>query len=176
MPLTKNQKAQAVDEIVELLEASPIVYLTDYAGLTVDQATRLRQEFRSSGVQFKVLKNTLVRLAMQRIGGFDDLLEQLHGPTAVAFSEEPAAAARVIKSFNKDNETEIPSLKGAYIDGAVYGSDALEVLASLKSKDEILSDIIGLLMAPITNVVGALEGQGATLVGAIKQIAEREES
>lgn len=174
MPLTRDQKARAVDEIVDLLEATPTVYLTDYAGLTVEQANELRNQFREAGVQFKVLKNTLVRLAMERIGGYDDLIESLNGPTAVAFSEEPAAPARVIKNFTRDKDLSVPGLKAAYIDGAVYGDDALDILATLKSKDELVGDILGLLMAPINNVIGGLQAQGGNLVGALKTIAERE--
>ena len=79
-----------------------------------------------------------------------------------------------MKDFSKGPGDGLPSLKGAYIDGAIYGSDSLEALASLKSKDELVADIIGLLMAPMTNVVGALQAQGGNLVGAIKTISERE--
>jgi large subunit ribosomal protein L10 len=176
MPLTKSQKATAVDDLVSLLKDSPIVYLTDFAGLTVSQATLLRNDFRRNGVQYKVVKNTLLKRAMGEIGGFDDLFDHLSGPTAVALSTEPAAAARVIQRFTKDNNLAIPELKAAYIDGAVYGTGSIDILALLKSKDEIIGDIAGLLLAPIPNVVGALTGVGSTLVGAIKTISERAES
>lgn len=172
--MTREAKAAAVDEITSRLEAVPTVYLTNYSGLTVAQANELRGRFREAGVEFKVLKNTLVRLAMERIGGYDELFDHLNGPTAVAFSEEPAAPARVIRDFTKDRDIERPELKVAYIDGAVYGADALEVLASLKSKGELIGDIIGLLLAPVSNVVGALQAPGQTLAGAIQQIAEKE--
>ena len=176
MPLTREQKAAAVDAITGKLEETPTLYLTDYKGLSVEQANMLRQQFREAGVEYQVIKNTLLRLAMERIGGFDELIEYLHGPTAVAFSEEPAAPARVIKKFVEDNDTPRPELKAAYVDGAVYESSQLDVLATLKSKDELVADILGLLMAPMTNIVGALQGQGQNLVGAIKSIAEKEES
>jgi len=102
-------------------------------------------------------------------------VDHLSGPTAVALSEEPAAPARVIKAFTKDAGTEKPSLRVAYIDGDLYDGDQLDMLAALKSRDELLGDILGLLMAPMTNVVGALEAQGQNLVGAVKSIAERDE-
>ena len=176
MPMTKDQKTAAVEAITGRIEGTPAVYLTNYSGLTVAQANELRGRFREAGVEFKVLKNTLVRLAMERLGGYDDLFEHLNGPTAVAFSDEPAAPARVIKKFLDDNkDVERPELKAAYIDGAFYGAGTLDVLAALKSKDELVGDIIGLLLSPATNIVGALQAQGQNLVGAIKTISEREE-
>ena len=174
MAMTKAQKAAAVETITEKLQATPTIYLTNYSGLTVAQANELRNMFRKAGVEFKVIKNTLLRLAMERIGGYDEIYEHLKGPTAVAFTEEPAAPARVLQQFLKSNKLEIPELKGAYVDGAVFHADALEVLAALKSKDELLSDIIGLLLSPMTNVIGALQAQGGNIVGALKTIAERE--
>lgn len=176
MPMTKDEKATAVDEIVELLEKTPTIYLTNYSGLTVAQANDLRNRLREAGVGYRVLKNTLVRLAMERLGGYDEVVPYLHGPTAVAFTEEPAAPARVIKKFIQDANIELPELKAAYIDGAVYGGDALDVLASLKSKDELIGDILGLLLAPITNVVGGLQAQGSNLLGILKTISEKEEA
>lgn len=173
MPLTKTQKTAAVAEIVELLKGSPIVYLTDFDGLTVAQVTRLRNEFRENGVRYKVVKNTLLKLAMEEIGGFDGLYGHLSGPTAVALSSEPAAAARVIQKFTKDLNIERPEFKAAYVDGAVYERGSLDVLASLKSREEIVGDIAGLLMSPLRNVVGSLSSAGSTLVAALQTIAEK---
>lgn len=175
MPLTKAQKQEALGAIADQLEGANTVYLTDYQGLTVEQATGLRRAFREADVQFKVLKNTLLRRAMEERGGFDDLLEQLNGPTAVAFTNDPAGPAKVLKKFLDDHNLEVPRFKGAYIDGAVYGEGQLDVLANLKSKDELLADILGLLMAPITNVASALGAQGAGLASVIQQISEKEE-
>lgn len=174
MPLTKEQKTAVVEAITDQLEGALSLYLTDYKGLSVEQANDLRRRFRDSDVEYKVVKNTLLRLAMERLGGYDDLYDHLRGPTAVAFSEEPAAPARVIQSFTKDTRGELPALKVAYIDGAIYGADQLDVLAGLKSKNELIGDIVGLLMAPITNVIGALEAQGTTLVAILQTIAGRE--
>lgn len=174
MPLTKEQKAVFIDEIVEQLQDTTTFYLTDYQGLTVEEANELRQQFRDSGVEYKVIKNTLLRLAMERLGGYDELFDHLHGPTAVAFTAEPAAPARVMKKFVEGKEKQRPELKAAFVDGAFFGPDQLDALASLKSKDELIGDILGLLMAPITNVVGGLQAQGQNIVGALKTIAEKE--
>lgn len=176
MPMTKNEKQVMVEEIADTLEDKSIVYLTNYSGLTVAQANDLRNRFRDSGVEYKVYKNTLVRLAMERLGGFDGMIEHLQGPTAVAFGQEPSAPARVIKKFAREQNLERPELKAAFIDGAVYGPDTLDVLAALKSRDELVGDIIGLLMAPMANIINALQGPGRTIAGAIKQVAEKEEA
>ncbi len=175
MPLTRQQKRDAVAAIAEDLQSANTVYLTDFVGLTVDQANTLRGEFFKADVRYKVLKNTLLRRAMEDAEiDYSGLFEHLSGPTAVAFTNDPATPAKVIKKFLGDDK-KLPRLKGAYVDGAFFGPDALDALAALKSKDELIGDIIGLLMAPVTNVVGGLQAQGSTLVGAIKTIAEREE-
>ncbi len=176
MSLTRDQKAEILEEIVSKLQENSTVYLADASGLTVAQSNELRRRFRAENVEFKVLKNTLVRLAMERIGGYDGVYGALNGPTGVAFSEEPAAPARVIKKFLTDNPTlERPELKAAYIDGAVYGEGTLDVLTKLKSKQDILGDIVGLLLSPAANIVGAISAPGATLAGALQTIAEKED-
>ncbi len=174
MPLTREQKAVQVDAIAADLEGASSLYLTNFQGLSVAQSNTLRGRLRAEGIDYKVLKNTLVRRAMEKVGGFDDLLEHLHGPTAVAFSEQPAAPARVIKAFLEDEDVERPELKVAYVDGDIYGGDQLGMLAALKSKSELLGDIMSLLQAPITNVVSGLQAQGSNLAGAIQAIAEKE--
>lgn len=174
MPLTPEQKREALGAITEQLDAANTVYLTDYKGLTVEQANGLRRAFRAADIEFKVLKNTLLRRAMQDKGGFDDLFEHLNGPTAVALSNDPAGPAKVLKAFLAANNLEVPRFKGAYIDGAIYGEGNLDVLAKLKSKDELVADILGLLLAPITNIASALGAQGAGLASIVQQISEKE--
>ena len=174
MPLTKNQKQDQVAEIAEQLENANTVYLTDYVGLTVAEVTKLRRAFRAANIEYRVFKNTLVRRAMEARGGYDDLFEHLNGPTAVAFTNDPAAPAKVLKKYLEGKDKELPKFKGAYVDGAVFGEGQLDVLAKLKSRDELLGDIVGLLLSPIQTVVGAIQAPGATLAGAVKEIAERE--
>jgi large subunit ribosomal protein L10 len=174
MALTKDQKAAAVAELEEQLDAVNTVYLTDFAGLTVEKANKLRREFRKAEVDFRVVKNTLLKRAMEAKGGYDGLYEFLEGPTAIAMTTDPARPAKVLKEFLKDSE--LPKFKAAFVDGAFFSGDQLDTLASLKSKEELVGDIIGLLLSPITNVVGGLQAQGSNLVGAIKTIAEKEEA
>ena len=176
MAMTKEQKASEVQVLVERLQNSSTIYLTNYSGLSVDQVTQLRSRFRDAGVEYSVVKNTLLKRAMEEIGGYDEIFDKLAGPTAVAFTEDPSGPARVITKFLKEMKLEIPSLKGAHVEGAVYDATALESLAKLKSKTEILGEIVALLQSPISNIVGGLQAQGSTLVGAIKTIAEREEA
>jgi len=175
MPLTQQQKQEAVANIAEDLQSANTVYLTDYQGLTVEQANSLRHEFYKANVRFRVLKNTLLRRAMEESDtDYSELIEHLTGPTAVALTSDPATPAKVIKKFLERNEAGLPRLKGAFVDGSFYGADQLETLAALKSKDELIADILGLLMAPINNVASALNAQGAGLASVIKQISEKE--
>ena len=176
MPLTREQKQEALADIQATLAEASTVYLTDYKGLTVDQANQLRRAFREADVQFRVLKNTLLRRAMEEQGGFDDLLDQLNGPTAVAFTNDPASPAKVMKKFLEETGGELPRFKGAFVEGAIYEEGQLDALASLESKDELVADILGLLMAPINNVASALNAQGAGLASVIQQISEKEEA
>ena len=176
MPLTRKEKATQVDAIAADLEGAASLYLTNFEGLTVAQSNKLRGRLREQNINYKVLKNTLVRRAMEQVGGYDELVDHLHGPTAVAFSQEPAAPARIIQKFLDDEGIERPKLKVAYVDGDIYGGDQLSALAALKSRTELLGDIMGLLQAPITNVVQGLQDQSRTLAGAISAIAEKEEA
>lgn len=171
--MTRDEKVQAVDALAKHIEGATAIYLTDYSGLTVEESNQLRRRFREAGVDFRVAKNTFVRLAMERLGGFDAALPHLEGPTAVAVTADPAAPARIIKDFSEKVDVGKPTLKAAIIEGSYFGSDALERLLTLKSKGEIVGDILGLLLAPMSNTVGALQAPGANLVGAIRAIAEK---
>ncbi len=174
MAMTKDQKMTLIDEIESKLKQHPTVYLTNASGLSVAESNDLRTRFRDAGVDFKVYKNTFVRLAMDRIGGYDEVYEHLSGPTAVALSSEPALPAKVIRDFLKGKERKLPEVKGAYIDGAVYGGGTLEALAALKGKNELLGDVIGLLLSPASTVISALQSAGGSIAGIVQTLAERE--
>ncbi len=177
MPLTRAQKEDQLAVIEEQLDQANTLYLTDPVGLSVEEVTRLRRAFRQADIQFKVLKNTLLRRVLEERGGYGTLPDQLHGPTAVAFSNDPSAPAKVLKKYLETiGDKQLPKFKGAYVDGAIFGEGQLEALSTLKSKDELLGDVIGLLLSPMQTVIGALNAPGATLAGAIKEIAEREEA
>lgn len=176
MSKNRAEKAEIIDEIGEKLDEYPIVYLTDFAGLTVAQSNDLRGRFRDADVEYQVTKNTLARIALDRLDGMDVLEEYFRGPTAVAYSEDPAKPARVIQDFVEDEDVERPELKVAWIEGELYeGPDALETLADLKSREELIGDIVGLLLSPAQNIAGGLKGAGQDLAGIVKALSEGDE-
>jgi large subunit ribosomal protein L10 len=175
MPLNRTQKAVVIDEIADQLKDASIIYVTNFAGLTVQQSNELRGRFRSANVDYRVCKNTLLQLALDRVGGFDELEDYLSGPTAIAFTDDPAVPARIIKDFREEEDVERPELKAAYIEGDLYGADQLDALADLKSREELIGDILGLLLAPAQNIAGALQGPASMLAGGLQTLAERDE-
>lgn len=176
MAMTKEQKIAQVENLVGRLQNTSTIYLTNFSGLSVEQVTELRGKFREAGVEYSVIKNTLLKRAMDEIGGYEGLYPHLKGPTAVAFTEDPSGPARVIKKFLAEMKLDLPSLKGAHVEGAVYDEKDLDALARLKSKTEIIGEIVSLLMAPMVNIIGGLQTPGKNIAGAIKTIAEKEET
>jgi large subunit ribosomal protein L10 len=172
---TLEQKKEVVSEITELLKDAGAVYVTNYTNMSVDELTALRTKFRESGVNYKVFKNTLLKRAMDEVGGYEALYDHLEEQNAFAFVQEDLAApAKVIKESIKQSEK--PAFKAAIIDGVLYDNSQLETLASLKSRTEIIGDILGLLTAPMSNVVGAIQSPGRTIASALSTIAEKAES
>lgn len=172
--MTKDNKAQYIDDLATELSNAGIFYLADTSGLTVDAINQLRRKCFQSNIQLRVVKNTLLSKAMDKVEGkdFGNLNEVLSGPTSIMFSEVGNLPAKLIQDFRKKNAK--PILKGAYIDEAVFiGDDQLASLASLKSKDEVLGDIIGLLQSPAKNVISALKGQGGKIAGILKTLEAR---
>jgi len=173
MPTLVEKKA-VVEEITEHLESSNAVYITNYTGMSVSDMGELRGKFREGSVRFKVYKNTLMKRAMDTIGGYEELYNHLEDQNGFAFvDEELAAPAKVLQDYIKEHNK--PEFKAALIDGDFYGEDQLDTLAAMKSRTEVIGDIVGLLMAPISNVISGLEAQGNNLAGAIQTIAEKGE-
>ena len=169
------EKRAVLDEIAENLKNSNAVYITNYSGMSVAEANELRGAFRKGNAFFKVYKNKLMKLAMEEVGGYDAVIPTLSEQNAFVFVEEELSApAKTLKDFIKDKKK--PEFKAAIIDSEFFGEDKLEVLASMKSRNEIIGDILGLLMAPLANFVGALTLQGSNIVGAVKIIAEKGEN
>jgi large subunit ribosomal protein L10 len=168
------EKQAVLNELAEKLEQANAVYIANYSGMSVAEINELRGAFRKGEVFFKVYKNKLMKLAMEEVGGFDDIIPSLVEQNAFAFvDEELAAPAKVLKEFIKEHNK--PEFRAAIVDGDFYGEDKLDALAAMKSKAEIIGDILGLLQAPLTNVVSGLTAQGETLAGAVKTIAEKGE-
>lgn len=172
--MTREEKAKYIDELTADLAANNVIYLADTAELTVEVINNLRRRAFSSNVSLRVVKNTLLEKAMERVEGkdFGDLKGTLSGATSIMFSEFANVPAKLMKEFRKKNDK--PILKGAYIDASVYiGDDQLEALASLKSKEELLGELIGLLQSPAKNVVSGLKGAGGKIAGILKTLEER---
>ena len=174
--MTREEKNQLIDSLAEQLSNSSIIYITDISDLNSEHTTRLRALCYKSQVHLQVVKNTLLKKAMEKTEkDFSPLYDILSGPTSMMISETGNAPARLIKEFRKGG-SEKPVFKGAYVQEMIFlGEDQLEVLVSLKSKDELLADIIALLQSPVRNVMSALQSGGQTLTGVLKTLSERPE-
>jgi large subunit ribosomal protein L10 len=174
--MTRTEKAAAIEELKEKFENSSFFYVTDSSTLTVEQVNKLRGLLFEQGIEMKVVKNTLAKKALESAPderNYAELFDSLKGPTALMFTEVANAPARIIKDFRNENERQL--IKAAYIDSSVYvGDDQLDALAALKSKEELLGEIVGLLQSPIKNVLGSLQSGGNTIMGLLKALEERE--
>ena len=173
--MTRQEKSQVIESLTAQLQESPTIYVADISGLDAGATSNLRRACFNAGVKLAVVKNTLLAKAMESSDKeFGDLIGTLKGNTSLLFSETGNAPAKVIKEFRKKSDK--PLLKGAYIEEAVYvGDDQLENLVNIKSKEELIGDIIGLLQSPAKNVVSALKSGGNTLSGLVKTLSERAE-
>ena len=171
--MTRTEKDQLIDELVQMLAEKNVVYLTDASGLDSESTTSLRRECYKKDIRVRVVKNTLLRKAMERIEDRDysELYDVLKGQTALLVGDVGNAPARVLKEFRKKHD--MPVLKGAYVEEATYlGDNNLEALTAIKSK-EFIADVIVLLQSPAKNVIGALNSGGNTLSGLVKALQER---
>ena len=172
--MTRTEKDQLIDELVQMLTEKNVVYLTDASGLDSEATTSLRRECFKKDINVRVVKNTLLRKAMERTEGreYTDLYEVLKGQTALLVGDVGNAPARVLKEFRKKHD--MPVLKGAYVEEATYlGDNNLEALINLKSKEELVAEVIVLLQSPMKTVVGSLNSGGTTLSGLVKALQER---
>ena len=173
--MTRTEKAAAIEELKEKFAQHEFFYVTDSSALTVEHVNELRGLCHEKEVELRVVKNTLAVKALQEAAedkGYDALIEHLKGPTAIMFTATSNAPAKIIKQFREDHEK--PVLKAAYIDTAVYvGEEALEELVKLKSKEELIGEVITLLQSPIKNVVSSLQSGGSTIAGLVKALEER---
>ena len=171
--MTREEKSKAITEITDVLSQNEIIYLTDISGLNSIETSNLRRLCFKSGVKLEVMKNTLLEKAMTSSEkDFGELLETLKGNTSVMVSDIGNAPAKVIKDFRKKSDK--PILKGAFIEESVYvGDDQINNLVSIKSKEELIGDIITLLQSPAKNVVSSLQSGGNKLSGIVKSLAEK---
>ena len=172
--MTREQKSQVIEELTAQLADNTNVYLTDISGLNAVDTSNLRRACFKANVKLAVVKNTLLEKAMEASDkDFGELASTLKGNTSVMYSETGNAPAKVIKEFRKKSEK--PLLKGAFIEEAIYiGDEQLEALVNIKSREELIGDIITLLQSPAKNVISALKSGGSTLSGLVKTLSERE--
>ena len=172
---TRAEKDQAITELVGEIENANVLYLTDASSMSAEHTSNLRRACNKGGVRMKVVKNTLLRKAMERVEGknYSELFPTLKGQTAVLFAEKGNVPAKVIRDFRKKDER--PVLKSAWIDEAVFiGDNQLVMLSELKGREELIGEIIGLLQSPIKNVISALQGGGGhKIAGLVKALEER---
>lgn len=171
--MTKEEKNALIEEITEILKNNNVIYLTDIEGLNAAQTSQLRRMCFNKKVQLRVVKNTLLKKAMERSGkNFGELFPTLKGMTSLMIAESGSTPARLILEVRKKSEK--PILKGAYVEEAIFvGDNQLKVLENLKSREELIGDIILLLQSPIKNVVSALNSGGQTIAGLLKTLEER---
>lgn len=172
--MNKDQKAQYIEDLAQDLSKANIFYLADTAELTVETINQLRRRCFQQGIELRVVKNTLLAKAMEKVEGrnYDNLASVLSGPTSIMFAEVGNAPAKLIKEFRKKNEK--PLLKGAYIEEAIFvGDNQLDALEAIKSREELIGDIIGLLQSPAKNVISGLTSGGSKIAGILKTLEER---
>ncbi len=173
--MKKEEKNLVVEALAEKLNTNNNFYLADTSALNAEDTSALRRLCFKREVTLTVVKNTLLRKAMEQTDkDLEALYEILKGPTSIMFAEAGNAPAKLIKEFRKTAEK--PILKGAFIEEMTYvGDDQLDFLVAIKSKNELIGDIIGLLQSPVSNVMSALQSGGNILSGVVKTLSEKSE-
>ena len=175
--MKKELKAQVIEQITAQLQETPNFYITDISGLNAEKTTQLRRACFEAGIKLTVVKNTLFEHVIKGIDNeeLQLVIPALKGNSAIMYTEVANAPAKLIKKLNKDG-FEKPVLKAAYVQECAFvGADKLDTLASIKSKEELLGEIIGMLQSPINNVISALQNAGGqTIAGLVKTLSEKE--
>ena len=172
--MTREEKSIAIQDLTAQLASAGVVYIADISGLNAQATSDLRRAAFKANIKIEVVKNTLLAKAMEASTerNYADLPTILKGNSSIFISETGNAPAKLIKDFRK--KSNIPFLKGAYIEEAVFiGDEHLDSLVAIKSKDEVIGEIIGLLQSPAKNVISALKSGGSTIAGLVKTLSER---
>jgi large subunit ribosomal protein L10 len=170
--MKKSEKEEIIADVRDRVSRAKGMFFTDFTGITVEQATDLRRDFRKLGIDYKVVKNTLVRKTLESIAGFDAVYKSLAGPTGIAFSyDDPVTPAKVIKKFH--DKTGRLACKACVIDKQVFEGSKLDELSKLPSRGEIIASIIGSIQAPASGIAGAINAVMRDLVGVIDAIEKK---
>jgi large subunit ribosomal protein L10 len=172
--MKREDKGLIIQEISETIKEFPHFYITDIAGLNAEQTSNLRRQCFKSGITLKVVKNTLLQKAFETTGiDFAELAPALKENSAVMFSHTGNAPAKLIKSLREKSPK--PVLKGAYVQESIYvGDDQLDALTSIKSREELIGDVVLLLQSPIKNVISAMQSGANGITGVLKTLSEKE--
>ena len=173
--MTKEEKNQFIDVLDKSIQENSNFYLADISGLSAEESSKLRRLCFKREVSLQVVKNTLLKKALERNdSSFEELYDVLKGNTSIMFTDAANAPAKVIKEFRKKHDK--PVFKAAHLDASFYiGEEYLDTLSELKSKDEIIAEIVALLQSPAKNVISSLQSGGSKLSGIVKTLAERAE-
>ncbi|MDO5606967.1 MAG: 50S ribosomal protein L10 [Capnocytophaga sp.] len=171
--MTREEKSLVIENLTAQLAENNVIYVTDLTGLNAESTSNLRRACFKANIKLAVVKNSLLVKAMEASEKeFGDLPKVLKGNTSIMYAEVGNAPAKLIKEFRKKSDK--PILKGAFIEEAIFiGDSQLETLSSIKSKEELVGDIIGLLQSPAKNVVSALKSGGGKLAGILKTLSEK---
>ena len=171
--MTREEKANVIEDLTAQLAENATIYLADISGLDATTTSALRRACFKANIRLSVVKNTLLAKAMEASEKeFGELPEVLKGNTSLMFSETGNAPAKLIKNFRKKSDK--PLLKGAFVEEAIFvGDDKLETLVNIKSKEEVIGDIIALLQSPAKNVISGLKSGGGKLAGILKTLSEK---
>tara|TARA_X000000950_G_scaffold131607_1_gene164145 strand:- start:3 stop:530 length:528 start_codon:yes stop_codon:yes gene_type:complete len=174
--MTREEKSNMIESIKSNLDSNSTVYLADCSGLDADSTSKLRRACFKSNIKLSVVKNTLLFRAMEEVDkDFGELKSVLKGNTTLMLSDIGNAPAKVIKNFRKKSEK--PVLKGAFVEESIYlGDDLLETLVNIKSKEELLGEIVSLLQSPTKNLISALKSSGSKISGVLKTLSEKNEN
>jgi len=171
-----KEKIAVVAELREKLSGAKSIVFTNYRGLTVAQDTKFRRKMREAGIEYRVAKNTMTRIAAKELG-LNDLNPYLEGPTAIAISNiDPVAPAKLITDFIRENRLQAIEIKAGIVEGKVIDANAVKVLANLPSREALIAQILGTMQAPVSGLVRALSGTIGKLAYVLEAIRKQKES
>ena len=173
--MTKEEKNQFIDVLDKSIQENSNFYLADISGLSAEESSNLRRLCFKREVSLQVVKNTLLKRALEKNdSNYEELYDVLKGNTSIMFTDAANAPAKVIKEFRKKHDK--PVFKAAHLDSSFYiGEEYLDTLSELKSKNELIAEIVSLLQSPAKNVISSLQSGGSKLSGIVKTLAERAE-
>ncbi|MDE6283800.1 MAG: 50S ribosomal protein L10 [Muribaculaceae bacterium] len=173
--MKKEEKGLIISKIAETIKEYGCFYLVETAGLDAEKTSALRRECFKNDIKLMVVKNTLLHKALETLdGNYDELYPALKGASSLMCANVGNAPAKLLKSFRKKDDV-LPRLKAAYVEETIYvGEDQLETLANIKSKNELIADVVALLQSPAKNVISALQSGGNTIHGILETLSKKE--